>query len=210
MAFIKRLLDLRVNGWIFLAFTWLFIAVMSIAALLSTLDIIGICYSSFVCVEDDRTAVYSYIVGERSYTYSVPAENTSELLLPRTETVFYFKEYPSVRTSPLEIFIYPLITAAMGLAFALTLRHGLDNLGEGSSPFRPYAVPAAISALSLIPVCLNISWVCGLYTSILSAIVNIEESVRAFSITLGLLNGNLIMWGIWSKAVEKQRIKKQI
>lgn len=203
----KKLLDVRVNGWIYLAAVCLYLAVVSITALLSTLNIIGICYSGITGIteEGERLAHYSYMVDSDVYNYTVPIEDTSEFLVPQIETVFYFREYPSVRTGATEIFIYPAFVAVLGLASALLIRHGTDELTEDSPSIGMYIVPIAFSIISLIPVCANVWEVCGLYTSVMSAFENAKESVYAASISLEMINLNLLIWGIWAKLVERRR-----
>ena len=203
----KKLLRVRVNGWIYLAAVCLYFAVISITALFSTLNIIGICYSGLteITEESERLAHYTYMVDEDSYIYSVSIEDTSDFLVPQLETVFYFKEYPSVRTGAVEIFIYPAFTAVLGLASALLIRHGTDELTEESPTLGMYALPLVLSTVSLVFICINIWEVCGLYTSVMSAFENAKESVYAASVSLELANLNLLMWGIWAKLVEKRR-----
>ena len=208
----RKLLRVRVNGWIYLASVCLYFAVISITALFSTLNIIGICYSGLTGITDEgeRLAHYSYIVNEDSYSYSVNIEDTADFLVPQLETVFYFKEYPSVRTGAAEIFIYPAFTAVLGLASALLIRHGSDELTDESPTLGMYALPIALSAVSLIPICLNVREVCGLYTSVMSAFENAKESVYSASISLELANLNLLMWGIWAKLIERRKAKGRI
>jgi len=204
-------LKLRINGWIFLAFTCLYGAIMCITAFFSTIGIIGICYSDFIGTQnnqDGHYAVYEYIVDDEPYRYQKPIE-TAELLMPQVETVFYFREYPSVRTGSLEIFIYPAFIALFGLGFALIFKHGVDNLDENSPKLGEYLLPIAVTVLSLFPVCKNVFEVCGLYTSVLSAFTNAEESVYSISTTLGIINMNLLMWGVWAKMVEHTKNKRE-
>lgn len=182
---------------------------MSITALISTLNIIGICYSDYIRTEetgDGYRAVYEYIVEEEKYTYSVPA-TSHEIITSQIETVFYFREYPSVRTGSLEIFIYPALTAVFGLGFALLFKNGTDLLDENSTTFGEYILPTGITILSLIPVCKNVYEVCGLYTSVLSAFKNAEESVYSASTTLGIMNLMLLLWGVWAKLIEYKKKK---
>lgn len=180
---------------------------MSIVAFFTTLNIIGISYSELIEITDDNRAVYEYAVDENSYTYSEPLE-TPEILASQVETVFYFREYPSVRTGATEVFIYPTFIAVLGLAFALIFKHGTDLLDESSSTLGEYLLPTIISILSLIPVCLNVYEVCGLYTSVMSAFANAAESVYSVSTTLWIINSVLLMWGIWAKLVEYNKKKK--
>lgn len=207
----KKLLDLRVNGWIFLAFSCLFFVIAAIAALFATLDIIGICYSGLTDISaesGERLALYEYIVNEKVYRYSVPVGDTSELLVPMTETVFYFKEYPSVRTyAAVEFFIYPATIAVFGLCFALIFRRGLDCLNENSNRLRLYVVPLIFSLFSIGFVWHNVTEACGLYTSLLSAASNSEESIKAVSKTLLIVNINLLIWGTRTKSVERKKEK---
>jgi len=205
----KKLLKLRVNGWIFLAFIFLYFAVMFITALFSTLQIIGICYSGIteITEEDERLAHYEYTVDDKSYNYTVDIEDTSEFLVPQLETVFYFKEYPSVRTTSAAIFVYPALIAACGLAFALIFRHGTDELTEDSPILGAYVLPVLFSFVSLFPVCKNVWEVCGLYTSAMSAFENAQDSVYALAKSLGYINLNLLLWGIWAKLAERRRKK---
>lgn len=207
----KKLLDLRVNGWIFLAFSCLFFAVLAIAALFATLDIIGICYSELkeISVETgERLAVYEYIVDKEGYSYSVSIGDTREFLVPVSETVFYFKEYPSVQTyAAVEFFIYPTIIALLGLCFALIFRYGQDLLKSDSPRLGMYIVPLILTLLSLGFAWHNVTEACGIYTSLLSATSNSEESVKAIAKTLFIVNVNLLIWGIWTKLVER-RVKK--
>jgi len=179
---------------------------MSVVAFFTTLNIIGISYSELVEITDNR-AVYEYIADKDTYAYSKPLE-TPEILAPQVETVFYFREYPSVRTGAVEVFIYPTFIAILGLAFALIFRHGTDLLTESSSMFGEYILPTILSILSLIPVCINVYEVCGLYTSVMSAFANAAESVYSASTTLWIINMNLLMWGVWAKAVEYSKKKK--
>lgn len=207
----KKLLDLRVNGWIFLAFSCLFFVILAIAALFATLDIIGICYSELkeISVETgERLAVYEYIVEEESYNYSVPIGDTRDFLVPVTETVFYFKEYPSIQTyAAVEFFIYPTIIALLGLCFALIFRHGQDLLNGNSTRLGMYIAPLILTLLSLGFAWHNVTEACGIYTSLLSAASNYDESVKAIGKTLFVININLLVWGIWTKLVER-RLKK--
>lgn len=203
----RRLFRLRVNGWIFMAFAFLYLAVMFITALFSTLQIIGICYSGITEItgEETRLAHYEYKVDDRVYSYSVDIEDTSEFLVPQFETVFYFKEYPSVRTDSTALFVYPALIAACGLAFALIFRYGTDELSEESSTLGIFAVPIVFSIISLFPVCKNVWEVCGLYTSVMSAFENAQESVYALAKSLGYMNFNLLLWGVWSKIAEYRK-----
>ena len=179
---------------------------MSIVAFFTTLSIIGISYSELIEITDNR-AVYEYQVDEKTYTYSEPLE-TPEILAAQTETVFYFREYPSVRTGAVEVFIYPTFIAVLGLAFALIFKHGTDLLDESSSMLGEYLLPTILSILSLIPVCINVYEVCGLYTSVMSVFANAAESVYSASTTLWIINTNLLMWGVWAKIVEYTKRKK--
>lgn len=208
----KRLMKLRVNGWIYLAFVFLYAAIAFITALFSTLQIIGICYSGITEITEDgeRLAHYSYTVDEKDYSYSVDIEDTSEFLVPQLETVFYFKEYPSVRTDSTTLFVYPALIAACGLAFALIFRHGTDELTEDSPTFGVFVIPTLFSFISLFPVCRNVWEVCGLYTSVISAFENAQESVYALAKSLGYINLNLLLWGVWTKAAERRRKKTQV
>ncbi len=205
----KRITNLRVNGWIYLASVFLYAAIVFITALFSTLQIIGICYSGFTEITEDgaRLARYEYEVDDRTYSYSEDIGDTSEFLVPQLETVFYFKEYPSVRTDSTVLFVYPALIAACGLAFALIFRHGTDELTEESPTFGAYVVPVIFSFISLFPVCRNVWEVCGLYTSVMSAFENAEHSVYALAKSLGYINLNLLLWGVWSKFAERRRKK---
>lgn len=207
----KKLFRLRVNGWMFLAFVFLYFAIMFITALFSTLQIIGICYSGLTEITEDgeRLAHYEYIADDRVYNYTVNIEDTSAFLVPQLETVFYFKEYPSVRTGSLEIFIYPALTAVCALAFALIFRHGTDELNEDSSQLGTYFLPILFSIVSLYPVCTNVWDVCGLYTSVMSAFENAQESVYSLAKSLGYINLNLLLWGVWAKIAERRRKNKR-
>ncbi len=203
----KDLLRLRVNGWIFLAFVFLYFAVMSITALFSTLQIVGICYSGFTGITEDgeRLAHYGYEVDGTIYNYSVDIGDTSDFLVPQLETVFYFKEYPSVRTESAAIFVYPVFIAVCALAFALIFRHGTDELTEDSPQLKTYILPILFSIVSLFPVCKNVWEVCGLYTSSVGAFESAEDSVYALAKSLGYINLNLLLWGIWAKIAERRR-----
>ncbi len=205
----RKLSRLRVNGWIFLAFVFLYFAILFITALFSTLQIVGICYSGFTEITEEgaRLAHYEYQVDDRVYGYSVNIEDTSEFLVPQLETVFYFKEYPSVRTDSTVIFIYPTFIAVCALAFALIFRHGTDELTEESSTLGIYVLPVIFSFISLFPVCKNVWEVCGLYTSVMSAFENAQESVYALAKSLGYINLNLLLWGVWTKIAERRRKK---
>ena len=208
----KKILNLRVNGWIYLASVFLYAAIVFITALFSTLQIIGICYSGFTEITGDgtRLAHYEYEVDGRTYSYSEDIGDTSEFLVPQLETVFYFKEYPSVRTDSTVLFVYPALIAACGLAFALIFRHGTDELTEDSPTFGIFVVPVIFSFISLFPVCRNVWEVCGLYTSVMSAFENAEHSVYALAKSLGYINLNLLLWGVWSKIAERRRKKLQV
>ena len=206
----RKLFRLRVNGWMFFAFIFLYFAIIFITAFFSTLQIIGICYSSLGEITEDgqRLAHYSYTVDDRDYSYTVDIDDTSEFLVPQIETVFYFKEYPSVRTGSLEIFIYPALIAACSLAFALIFRHGADELNEDSAQLGAYIVPILFSIASLYPVCSNVWEVCGLYTSVMSAFENTRESVYSLAKSLGYINLNLLLWGVWAKIAERRSKNK--
>lgn len=206
----KKILKLRVNGWVFFAFIFLYASIMFITAFFSTLQIIGICYGTLseITVQEERLAHYVYEVDGRDYSYTVDIEDTSDFLVPQIETVFYFREYPSVRTGSLEIFIYPALIAVCSLAFALIFRHGTDELDEDSPQLGAYIVPVMFSILSLFPVCANVWDVCGLYTSVMSAFENAENSIYSLSKSLGYINLNLLLWGIWAKAAEYRKGKK--
>ena len=203
----RKIFRLRVNGWMFFAFIFLYAAIMFITAFFSTLQIIGICYSSVTEITEDgqRLAHYEYEVDDRVYSYAVDIENTAEFLVPQIETVFYFKEYPSVRTGSLELFIYPAIVAACSLCFALIFRHGTDELTEDSPQLGIYIVPILFSIVSLFPVCSNVWEVCGLYTSVMSAFENAQESVYSLAKSLGYINLNLLLWGVWAKIAERRK-----
>ena len=205
----KKILNLRVNGWIYLASVFLYAAIVFITALFSTLRIIGICYSGFTEITEDETrlAHYEYEVDGRTYSYTADIGNTSEFLVPQLETVFYFKEYPSVRTDSTVLFVYPALIAACGLAFALIFRHGTDELTEDSPAFGTFVIPTLFSFATLFPVCMNVWEVCGLYTSVMSAFENAEHSVYALAKSLGYINLNLLLWGVWSKIAERRRKK---
>ena len=205
----KQLFRLRVNGWMFFAFIFLYAAVIFITAFFSTLQIIGICYSGFeeITEEEQRIAHYVYEVDDKEYRYTVDIENTSEFLVPQFETVFYFKEYPSVRTGSLELFIYPALVAVCSLAFALIFRHGTDELNEDSVRLGVYVVPVIFSILSLYPVCVNVWDVCGLYTSVMSAFENARDSVYSLAKSIVCINLNLLLWGVWAKIAEYRRRK---
>ncbi len=204
----KKLLDLRVNGWIFLAFSCLFFAILSIAALFATLNIIGISHSELKDITAERLAVYEYVVEEESYSYTVDVGDTRDFLVPTVETVFYFKEYPSAQTyAAVEFFVYPTIIALLGLCFALIFRHGQDLLDEKSSKLGMYVFPLILTVLSLGFAWHNVTEACGMYTSLLSAASNYEESIKAISKTLLIININLLVWGLWAKLVEKKTKK---
>ncbi len=204
----KKMLDLRVNGWIFLAFSCLFFVILSIAALFATLDIIGISRSELKDITAERLAVYEYVVEEESYSYTVDVSDTRDFLVPTVETVFYFKEYPSVQTyAAVEFFVYPTIIALLGLCFALIFRHGQDLLDEKSSKLGMYVFPLILTVLSLGFAWHNVTEACGMYTSLLSAASNYEESIKAISKTLLIININLLVWGLWAKLVEKKTKK---
>lgn len=207
----RKLFRLRVNGWIFLASVFLYFSIMFITALFSTLQIVGICYSGFTGIteEEQRLAHYEYEVDDKAYSYSVDVEDTSEFLVPKLETVFYFKEYPSVRTNSAVIFIYPAFIAVCSLAFALIFRHGTDELTEESPTLGIFILPILFSVISLFPVCKNVWEVCGLYTSVMSAFENAQDSVYALAKSLGYINLNLLLWGIWSKLAERRHKKPE-
>lgn len=205
----RKLFRLRVNGWMFLAFVFLYFAILFITALFSTLQIVGICYSGFreITEDDVRLAHYEYMVDGRVYDYSVNIGDTSEILVPQLETVFYFKEYPSVRTDSTAVIIYPAFIAVCALAFALIFRHGTDELTEDSATLGIYVLPVLFSIVSLFPVCRNVWEVCGLYTSVMSAFENAEDSVYALAKSLGYINLNLLLWGVWTKIAERRKKK---
>ncbi len=208
----KKLLRLRVNGWIYLASIFLYAAIVFITAFFSTLQLVGICYSAITGIteENGRYAHYEYMVDGQNYGYSVDIEDTSEFLVPQMETVFYFKEYPSVRTDCAAVFVYPALIAACGLAFALIFRHGTDELTEESPLLSGYILPILFSFISLFPVCLNVWEVCGLYTSVVSPFENAEESVYALAKSLGYINLNLLLWGVWAKLAERRKKKPKV
>ncbi|MBQ8411928.1 MAG: hypothetical protein IJX15_09435, partial [Ruminiclostridium sp.] len=147
-------------------------------------------------------------VEEESYSYTVDVGDTRDFLVPTVETVFYFKEYPSVQTyAAVEFFVYPTIIALLGLCFALIFRHGQDLLDEKSSKLGMYVFPLILTVLSLGFAWHNVTEACGMYTSLLSAASNYEESIKAISKTLLIININLLVWGLWAKLVEKKTKK---
>lgn len=206
----KKLMNLRVNSKIFLAFSCLFFCFIAIAALFGTLNVIGICYSGVTEITEVngvKTAVYEYYADGERYTYTAPAED-ADLLTPQSETVFYFREYPSVRTdTAAEFFVYPFAAAVLALFFALIFRQGLEALDENSGRLGDYIIPVILTVVSLIFIWRNVTEACGLYTGFLSAAVNYEGSIRAVSKSLMLINANLLIWGAWAKFTEKCKKK---
>lgn len=92
----KKILNLRVNGWIYLASVFLYAAIVFITALFSTLRIIGICYSGFTEITEDETrlAHYEYEVDGRTYSYTADIGSTSEFLVSSAGNGVLFQGIP--------------------------------------------------------------------------------------------------------------------
>lgn len=201
----------RVNGTVFGAFACLYLAVLAIAAFFASLNIIGYTHSvlvSFTEGEPTNTAVYTYIVGGETYGYTVETHAASSIFVSQSETVFYFREFPSVRTQAVNIVVYPVAVALFGAAFSLLIKLGQTRFRENGAHFGDYIVFTVISAVSLIPACSCVCFACNFYTSQYNEAVAVSSSVNAISVLLGIIGANLLMWGIAVK-VREYRTKMQ-
>lgn len=206
----KRLLKCRVSGWIFLAFTLLYFAGLSVVGFFASLNIIGYTYSGLVSVEEKKgesvaTALYSYKVEDEIYTYKKDIPAVTANLAPGAETVFYFRRFPSVTTESLNIVIYPIITAIFGASFSVIFKHAQNKFPEKPSRLSEYKVPTAISLISFIPAAIFMILLCNLNTSAEDDIETAISSVFAIRGLLILVGALLLMWGIIVKVKEYRK-----
>ena len=206
----KRLLKCRVSGWIFLAFTLLYFAGLSVVGFFATLNIIGYTYSGLVTVEETKSeaevsALYSYKVNGEVYTYSKEIPAVTASLAPSAETVFYFRRFPWVTTESFNIVIYPIVTAVLGASFSAVFKHGQNKFPEKPSRLSEYKVPAVISLISLIPAAVFVAMLCNLNTSVEDDMETAAASVFALRGLLILVGALLLMWGIIAKVKENRK-----
>lgn len=201
----------RVNGTVFGAFACLYLAVLAIAGFFASLNIIGFTHCSLVSFtegEPKNRAAYTYIVDGETYGYAVETYAASSIFAPQSETVFYFREFPGVRTQAVNIVVYPVAVALFGSAFSLLIKLGQTQFKENGAHFGDYIVFTIISAASLIPACICVCFACNFYTSEYNEAAAVSSSVNAASILLGIIGANLLMWGIAVK-VREHKAKMQ-
>ena len=206
----KSLLKCRVNGWVFLAFTLLYFAIIAVAGFFTALHIIGYTYSGLTHITDREDgyadAVYTYTVNGEPYTYTREIMAETAQFAPVAETVFYFREFPDTQTEALNIVIYPIITVILGSCFSGLIKFAQTKLNDKSARLGEFRIPAVITLISLIPSIIFTIMFCNLYTSAQSDLVLAKKSVisgGALLINIGLI---LLMWGIASK-VREYRLK---
>ena len=195
----------RVNGTVFGAFACLYMAVLAIAAFFASLNIIGFTHSSLVSFtegEPKNMAAYTYIAEGETYGYAVETYAAASIFAPQSETVFYFREFPGVRTKAVNIVVYPVAVALFGAGFSLLIKLGQTQFKENSAHFGDYIVFTIISAASLIPACICVCFACNFYTSEYNEAAAVSSSVNAASVLLGIIGANLLMWGIAVKVRE--------
>ena len=201
----------RVNGTVFGAFACLYMAVLAIAAFFASLNIIGFTHSSLVSFtegEPKNTAAYTYIAGGETYGYTVETYAAASIFAPQNETVFYFREFPGVRTQAVNIVVYPVAVALFGSAFSLLIKLGQTQFKENCAHFGDYIIFTIISAVSLIPACICVCFACNFYTSQYNGAAAVSSSVNGASVLLGIIGANLLMWGIAVK-VREYKMKMQ-
>lgn len=201
----------RVNGTVFGAFACLYMAVLAIAAFFASLNIIGFTHSSLVSFtegEPKNVAAYTYIAEGETYGYTVETYAAASIFAPQSETVFYFREFPGVRTRAVNIVVYPVAVALFGSAFSLLIKLGQTQFKENGAHFGDYIIFTIISAASLIPACICVCFACNFYTSQYNEAAAVSSSVNAASILLGIIGANLLMWGIAVK-VREHKMKMQ-
>lgn len=206
----KALLKCRVNGWVFIAFTLLYFAVIAVTGFFTSLSIIGYTYSSLTNVTEREDgyadAVYTYTVEGEPHTYTREISAVTSALAPVAETVFYFREYPDTQTEALNIVIYPIFIVILGSAFSGVIKFAQTKLDDKSPRLGEFRAPTVITLVSLIPAVFLTVRTCNLYTSAQSDLVLAKKSVvsgGALLINIGLI---LLMWGICSK-VREYRLK---
>lgn len=209
----KRLLKCRVNGLVFLAFVFLYFAVLAICASGAVFMLVDSAYSTFVSLDEGEnginTANYSYTVDETQYTYSVETVVDSPLLVAQNERIFYFKDYPAVRTDPFITLINPILIMVMGAAFSVTLRASQHHLYDDSSRFGSYLIPSIISFITLIPSGKSAFNACNFYISVHASEETTRSAVTSMSFILLIIGVNLLMWGIWAKVIESRAKKRK-
>lgn len=205
----KRLLKCRVSGWIFLAFTLLYFAGLSVVGFFATLNIIGYTYSGLVSVEEKgegiSDALYYYKVKGDVYYYTKEIPTVTARLAPTAETVFYFRRFPSVTTEALNIVIYPIVTAVLSASFSAVFKHGQNKFPENPSRLSEYKVPTVISLISFIPAAVFMVLLCNLNTSAEDDINTAITSIFALRGLLILAGALLLMWGIIVKVKEYRK-----
>lgn len=205
----KRLLKCRVSGWIFLAFTLLYFAGLSVVGFFATLNIIGYTYSGLVSVEEKgegiSDALYYYKVGGDVYYYTKEIPTVTARLAPTAETVFYFRRFPSVTTEALNIVIYPIVTAVLSASFSAVFKHGQNKFPENPSRLSEYKAPTVISLISFIPAAVLMVLLCNLNTSAEDDINTAITSIFALRGLLILAGALLLMWGIIVKVKEYRK-----
>ena len=206
----KALLKCRVNGWVFIAFSFLYFAVIAVTGFFTSLSIIGYTYSSLTNVteRDDgyADAVYTYTVEGEPYTYTREIAAVTSGLAPAAETVFYFREFPGTQTEALNIVIYPIFIVILGSAFSGVIKFAQTKLDDKSARLGEFRIPTVITLLSLVPTIIFTIRTCHLYTSAEGDLALAKKSVisgGALLINIGLI---LLMWGICSK-VREYRLK---
>lgn len=206
----KALLKCRVNGWVFIAFTLLYFAVIAVTGFFTSLSIIGYTYSSLTNVTEREDgyadAVYTYTVEGEPFTYTREIMAVASGLAPAAETVFYFREFPDTQTEALNIVIYPIFIVILGSAFSAVIKFAQTKLNDKSARLGEFRIPAVITLLSLIPAVILTILTCHMYTSAKSDLAMAKKSIisgGALLINIGLI---LLMWGICSK-VREYRLK---
>lgn len=209
----KRLMKCRVNGLVFLAFVFLYFAVLAICASWAVFILVDSGYSSFISLDEDEngenTATYSYTVDEKQYVYSVATATETPILVPQNERIFYFKDYPDVRTDPFITLINPILIMVMGAAFSLTFRVSQHHLYDDSSRFGSYIIPSIISLITLIPSGKSAFNACDFVISAHASEETTRSAVTSMSFILLIVGVNLLMWGIWAKVIESRAKKRK-